>query len=586
MATRTTRLVGALSLVSSLALIAAGCGSGTSTAKNNTNQSKGTAAFSSKPTRGGTITVAWTNPTATLDPAFWDDGQSEISMQQIYNTLVQYDKNSAKLVGGLATHWTLSNGNKTYTFFLRKARFSNGDPVTAQDVAFSLDRVSQPGANSPYSGFALSDIVGFNQLQKASKTSAAYTQWSSNPMPLSGIKVINAHELSITVAHPEAFFLNDLALEVAGIQDPAVVKKYGPTDAKDAYESHAVGSGPFELVSWNQNSKMVLKRNPYYWGPKPYLDKVVQLFNVSDQTAYEMFQQGKVQILYDLGKSIYLEASQSPKTAPEFHKAPMNWVLYGYMNMTQKPFNNVYVRQALNYGFSKKQLIKVGLNGLASQPTDGVLPPQMPGYVNSQEAYPYNPTKAKQLLKKAGYGSGLSFKYYIPADTTDQAIGAYLQQAWAKIGVHIKVVPVSTSIYWSNAAPPATGGPQTNYDAGDAGWVQDYPDPSDFLTPMLTGAGIANPTKDTFGGNDSSNYDNPKVDKLIAEANQLPTSQDAKRYKLYDQAQSIIEKQAPWLFMAFMDQTALISSKVGPGDMNLYLHPITPMLFQYMWVNK
>lgn len=581
---RSTRVFGAMALASALALALAGCGS--SPSAGNAGAGGSTAAFSSTPTKGGTLTIAWKDPTATLDPAFWDDSQSLVSMQEIYDTLVEYQKNSAQLGPGLATSWTLTNGGKTYTFHLRNALFSNGDPVTAQDVAFSIDRASQPGANSPYAGFAFGNIQGYNALQKEPKTSTAYTAWNTNPMPISGIHVINSRELSITLKSPEAYFLNALALAVGDVVDPAVVKQYGPTDANDAYEDHAVGSGPFELVSWNHNSQMVLKPNPYYWGKKPYLSKVVQLFDVSGQTAYEMFQQGKVQIIYDLSKSIYLEAISNPKTASEYHRAPMNWVLYGYMNVTQKPFNNVYVRQALNYGFSKRELIKVAVNGRGYMPNDGVLPPQMPGYVNSKEPYPYNLAKAKALLKKAGYANGFSFNYYIPNDSTDEAIAAYLQQSWAKLNVHIHIVPVSTSVYWSNAAPPATGGPQTNYIAGDAGWIQDYPDPSDFFSNMLVGSGVSNPAKDVFAGNDFANYDNPTVDKLVTEANQMPASQDAQRYKLYDQAQNIVERQAPWLFMYFGVQDALVSSNVGPGDMNLYLHPITPLLVQDMWVSK
>lgn len=586
---RRTKVAGVLSLLSTLALTAAGCGITSASANSAAPKplsSRSAGAFSTHPTYGGTLTAAWKNPTATLDPAYWDDAQSLVSMQEIYDTLVEYQKNSAKLGPGLATSWSLSNGSKTYTFHLRNARFSNGNPVTAADVAFSIERASQPGANSPYAGFAFGDIKGFNTLQKESKASPAYKAWNTNPMPISGIKVINAHELSITLKQPEAYFLNALALAVGAVVDPAVVKKYGPTDANDAYEDHAVGSGPFELVSWNHNSKMVMKPNPYYWGKKPYLGKFVQLFDVSGQTAYELFQQGKVQIIYDLSKSIYLESITNPQTKAEYHRAPMNWVLYGYLDVTKKPLNNVKVRQALNYAFSKRELIRVAANGRGYLPTDGVLPPQMPGYVNGKEPYPYNLSRARKLMKEAGYGHGFSMNYYIPNDSTDEAIAAFLQQSWTKINVHIHIVPVSTSVYWSNAAPPATGGPQTNYIAGDAGWIQDYPDPSDFFSNMLTGSGVSNPAKDVYAGNNFANYDNAQVDKLVSEANALPATQDAKRYKLYDEAQKIVERDAPWLFMYFGVQDALISSKVGPGDMNLYLHPITPLLVQDMWVSK
>jgi ABC-type transport system substrate-binding protein len=484
----------------------------------------------------------------------------------------------------------VSKNGLTYTFYLRNARFANGDPVTAQDVAFNLARVSQPGASSPYAGFALGDIQGFSTLTNEPKTSRAYTEWSSNPIPLSGVHVINSHTLSITLVKPEAYFLNDLALYVAAIADPKVIKQYGPTDANDQYEMHAMGSGPFMLQNWQHNKKLVIVRNPYYWGPKPYLKKVVQLMDVSEQTNYEMFVRGQVQIdgAAQLTKATYLEAMANPKVKPYYHQEPSNWVTYGFFNTVKPPFNNVKVRQALNYAVSKRGLIKVALGGLAYVPNDGVLPPGMPGWVNSKEPYPYNPKKAKELLAQAGYGPKhpLSFPYYIPNDSTDQAIAQYLQASWAKVGVNISIHPVSTSVYWTNGSPPNTGGPQLNYDAGDAGWIQDYPDPSDFFSNLLTGSGNPNPMKDHYAGSNESNYDNPTVDRLVNEANALPASQDKLRYKLYDQAQKIVEQQAPWLFQAFMLQNALISPKVGPSDINLYLHPIKAYQFQYMWVSK
>ena len=566
-------------LAASLGLVGFAGGAGTAAA--------GGGAFSTKPTYGGTLTVAYINDFATLDPAQWDDAQSLAAMQSIYDTLVEYQKDSDQIGPGLATHWTLSPNNLTYTFYLRQASFSNGDPVTAQDVAFSLARVCQPGANSPYAGFAYSDIVGYSQLQQEPKTSAAYTSWSSKPMPLSGIKVLGPHSLSITLVHPEAYFLNDLALMVGGIQDPAVVRQYGPQDKNDAYEDHAIGSGPFELQSWVHNQKLVLVPNPKYWGAKPYLAKVVFMVDINDQTAFEMFQRGQIDLIEVPDTSLYQEAMANPTTRQEYHTAPMNWVLYGYFDTSKPPFNNIYLRQALNYALDKPELIKVAVGNRGILPNDGVLPPGMPGWVNSQEPYPYNVAKAKQLLAKAGYANGLSFKFFIPADSQDQAMAAVIQQDWKQIGVNIQIQPVSTSIYWTQASPPATGGPQTSYDAGDAGWMQDYPDPSDFFSNLLTASGPASdPAHAVYASSNEANYNNPQVDQLVNEANTLPPSQNARRMKLYDQAQAIVEHDAPWLFEYFSLQDALIYSKVGPSDLNLYLHPIKAMQLQYVWVSK
>lgn len=546
------------------------------------------APFCSTPTYGGTITMPWTNDFATLDPALWDDGQSLMAMQSIYDTLVEYNENTSAVGPGLATHWTVTNGGRTYTFFLRNAKFSNGDPVTAADVAFNLSRASQPGANSVYAAFTLGDVEGYSALQSEPKTSHAYTQWNTNPMPLTGVKVLGTHELSITLVKPEAYFLNDMALMVTGVADPAVVRRYGPTNANNAYENHAVGSGPFKLLEWQHNKQLVLVANPQYWGRKPYLAKVVFPVDVNPQTAFEQFSKGQANLIWGPSSAQYLQAMANPQTAVEYHQQPYNWAVYGYFNTAVAPFNNLYLRQALNYAVDKQVLIKVAVNGHGYLPSDGVLPPGMPGYVNSTEPYPFNLAKAKALMVKAGYAhKSLSFKYYIPSDAPDEAIATYLQQAWRKINVDIQIVPVSTSVYWSNASPPPAGGPQTSYDAGDAGWIQDYPDPSDFFANLLVATGPANnPKKDVFVGSNFANYNNPTVDQLVAEADALPPSQDAKRYKLFDQAQAIVERQAPWVFQYFGTQSMLVTSNVGPGNIMLYLHPIKATQFQYMWVCK
>ncbi len=545
--------------------------------------------FCSKPTYGGTLTMPWTNDFATLDPVYWDDGQSLMAMQSIYDTLVEYDKNSSALGPGLATHWTVTNGGRTYTFYLRNAKFSNGDPVTAADVAFDLNRVSQPGSGSAYAGFTLGDVQGYAQLQNEPKTSRAYTEWNTNPMPLSGVKVLGTHVIQITLVKPEAFFLNDMALYVTAVADPAVIKQYGPTDKNDAYENHAVGTGPFKLLTWQHNKQLVLVANPLYWGPKPYLSKIVFPVDVNPTTAYEEFTRNQVNLIWGPSSAQYLQAMSNPNTAVEWHQQPYNWVVYGYLNTQVAPFNSIYVRQALNYALDKSVLIKVAVNGHGYLPSDGVLPAGMPGYVKgSTEPYPYNLAKAKALMAKAGYAhKTLSFKYYIPNDPPDEAIATYQQQAWRKIGVDITIVPVSTSVYWSNATPPPTGGPQTNYDAGDAGWIQDYPDPSDFFANLLYATGPANnPAKDVFASSNFANYNNPQVDKLVNEADTLPPSQDKLRYKLYDEAQAIVEHDAPWIFQYFATQQMLITNNVGPSDIYLYLHPIKAVQFQYMWVCK
>jgi oligopeptide transport system substrate-binding protein len=204
-----------------------------------------------------------------------------------------------------------------------------------------------------------------------------------------------------------------------------------------------------------------------------------------------------------------------------------------------------------------------------------VLPPAMPGYDPAIKGYAYNPRLAKKLLKQAGYAHGINNLTYVYTSgrpfTTE--VAEAIQQQLAAVGIHVRLKNIAdTSSYWSYSADPK------NYNIAWTDWWQDYPDPEDFMFNLLD--------KSNIGGLNNSEWTNPTFEKDITTADTLPASQDQLRWKLYDQAEQIWYREAPWvpLFYPYID--AIIQPYVGPNDLMVYLHPVLTPQFQYMFINK
>jgi ABC-type transport system substrate-binding protein len=194
------------------------------------------APYHSKPTYGGTFRIAFQTDIPELDPLTWTDLQSFYPMHAIYDTLVKYNDNSTQIVPDVAKTWTISKNGLVYTFYLRhNIRFSNGDPLTAQDVAYSIERLTSH-ANASVSGYG----SYYKMIQ-------GFQAWNSGKAStLTGVQVVNPYEIRFTLSYPAAYFLNDLALMAAAIVDPKVVQQWGNQN----YSQHAVGYGPFMLKEW------------------------------------------------------------------------------------------------------------------------------------------------------------------------------------------------------------------------------------------------------------------------------------------------------------------------------------------------
>jgi oligopeptide transport system substrate-binding protein len=516
----------------------------------------------------GTFTADFADDFPTLDPVYWQDAQSLIPMQAIYQGLVTYAENSTKIVPD-AANWTVSKNGLTYTFHLDKGlRFSNGDPVTAQDVVFSLNRVASydaggPKGAAPY-GSSYNDIVGYNAWFNGGKKPAASVKG------MSGLSAPNSSTVVIHLVQPQAYFLNELALGSAEILDPTVVNKYGVIN----YQLHAVGSGPYELVYWHQDKQMVLKPNPYYTGPTPAkMAQIVFNVNVPYSTQFLYFKEGKVDMIWLPDQGTYLSALDTPGMMSDFYKQATNEIWYFALNTSKAPFNKLDVRLAVNYAIDRTPDLRLinGLGSVMSQP----LPPEMAGYEKSLKPYKYDPTLAKQLLAKAGYPHGFTVTLvYTTARPFVQSVSENIQAQLAQVGIKV----ILKNIAESGAYFSYTGDTHNPFEMAWGDWYQDYPDPEDFLFNLLD--------SQTIGSLNIAAWNDPAFDKLVQKADILPASEQAERVKLYDEAQAIEIQQAPWVPMFYPIQDSFVQPWVYPHNVNVFVHPVLSPQLEYMYLKK
>lgn len=540
-----TRAIFGVTAAAAVALAAGGCGSTTPTAA------------------PSTLHLVQQTDVPTLDPAQWSDSVSMVYMHAIYDTLVQYAPDGTTFQPDLATSWTVQNGGKTYIFNLRKGvLFSNGDKFNANAVKYNLDRLTAKAAQAPYAG-SYADIVGFSSWHNGQGTG------------LSGVKVLNPYTVEIDLTQPAGYFLNTMALMSAAIGDPKIEAKYGYKN----YLDHAVGTGPYELVNWTHNRELDMTINPHYWGsPKPTIKNIDTQIGPSDSQQFLMFQKGQLDFYGGQGGNVssasYLKIISNPKLKALYHLAPAVSTWYTGFNVTQAPFNNVTVRQAVNYAVDKNQLVQALTNGRGSVDNDALFTPGLPGYSKSANLqYAYDPKKAASMLASVGITPAHPVKTTLATVNTPDGIrqADIVQANLAKVGILASVKSMSWGPFLQY-----TSSQKNNYGLYNLGWIEDYPDPQDFFYNLFDAS-------QNNGGTNSTGWTNSQFESLITRADNMPSTQNAQRVQLYTQANQILFKQAPWIWEYYGYNDVMVQPWVHYQNIgNIGLGPIYPIEFNYL----
>jgi peptide/nickel transport system substrate-binding protein len=357
----------------------------------------------------------------TLNPWNILNGDGDIfAINLIYEGLVGFNPGGLnKVIPDIAKSWTISPNGLTYTFNLRPGvKFSNGQPVTAQDVAWSLNQFGNPKVNSVMAVLA----VGYHHAS-----------------------VVNSSTVAITLTHPVAAFLNNIATFAAFVLPENLVKKEGAS-----FWKHPVGSGPFVQQSFVSGSHLTFVRNPHYWDkPLPYLNKVTFNFALDSNSRLLDLESGQAQIADLITPSQVPTVEAKNNLVLAQHNIPA-WVGL-YPNEKYKPLANVDVRLAIADAINRKLIIKDIFHGIGTIPNNVFGHLKYDGSNSQVPPYKYDVVEAKKLMAKAGYphGFNLTLQYPIGFDYFGQ-LTLLIKQELGAIGIKVALVPLATATMTSN----------------------------------------------------------------------------------------------------------------------------------------
>ncbi|WP_238492595.1 ABC transporter substrate-binding protein [Desulfotruncus alcoholivorax] len=509
------------------ALLLAGCGGG--------GEQKSTADNSM-------IVVGLQAEPATLDPHQMQDYNSTRAGREIFNTLVEFKDESTELEPGLATSWDISEDGLEYVFHLRQGvKFHDGTPFNADAVKFSIDRQIDPKhpfhdtGTYPYADFTFGMVKS--------------------------VDVVDEATVKITLKEKFAPFLANMAMPAACIVSPTAVEKYG----KD-FTKNPVGTGPYKFVSWNPGVEVIVEANPDYWGEKAKIQKIVYKPIIEDQARLTELESGNVDFIVNIPPDDLARLKADGNYA--IVEQPGMHVWYTAMNCQKPPFNNVKVRQAVNYAINKESIVKNILKD-TGVPAVGPLPPVIWSQTSDVPKYDYNPEKARQLLAEAGYPNGFDVTYWVPESGSGMqqpvAMATAIQSDLAKVGINVKIQTLEWTSYLDKVFVPAD---KSDMQMHQMSWIGDNGDPDNFLYILLSGEQWPE-----AGFNDAY-YKNDKVDQLLKQARTLSKQED--RTPLYQEAQKLIMEDSPWVIVDHETQIVAMNKKIK----GFKLHPTGVFRFE------
>nr|WP_281272465.1 ABC transporter substrate-binding protein [Sinirhodobacter hankyongi] len=510
---------------------------------------------------GGNIVITYKDDVATLDPAIGYDWQNWSMIKSIFDGLMDYVPGTTELRPGLAESYEISPDGKTYTFHLRKGvKFHNGREMTAEDVKYSLDRVTTPATQSPGAGF-FGSIAGYDAMADGSATS------------LSGVTVLDPATVKIELSRPDATFLHVMALNFSSVVPKEEVEKWGADFGK-----HPVGTGAFKLSDWTIGQKLLLTKNADYWrAGLPYLDSVTFEVGQEPIVALLRLQKGEVDIPGDgIPPAKFTEVMNNPDEKKQVVVGGQLQTGYITLNVEMKPFDNVEVRRAINMAINKDRIVQM-INGRAT-PATQPLPPSMPGYTKDYTGYAFDPAKAKAMLAEAGYPDGFQTQLYVMNTDPNPRIAQAIQQDLAAIGVKAEIKALAQANVIEAGGTPKTA---PMIWSGGMAWIADFPDPSNFYGPILGCAGAVE------GGWNWSWYCNKDLDAEAAKADSIvdPAKQD-ERLALWSDVYMKIMQDAPWVPVFNENRYTMKSARMGGSD-DLYVDPVSiPVNYDYVYVTE
>lgn len=438
---------------------------------------------------------------------------------------------AGKAVPAMAERWDVSPDQKTYTFHLRDARWSNGEPVLAEDFVYAWEHILNPATASEYA-HQLFFVEGAED----------YNAGKLKDFSQVGVKAVDPKTLEVKLRNPTPFF-------------PVVAAHYTYSPVKKSWvESHPnwavtpseyLANGAFTLADWRHNDRIVLRKNPrYYNADKVQLESIEMPMVKNSSTALQLWESGKIDLIEG---DIPLPDIPRLKRENKYKTSPYLGTYFAAFNNKVKPFNDARVRKAFSLAINREQIVRAILRG--GQPAAyGIVPPGMATPEGDYRQvtgslFKENLAQAKRLLAEAGFPNGRGFprvKYLYNDLEMHRTIAEALQDMWRRnLGVNVDLQVKDWKVFLQDRH-------QGNYQISRHAWIGDYPDPLTFLDIFTSNT-----------GNNDPKYSSPEFDKLVDDAR--ATTDSTRRLNLYQAAEKkmIAEDMAVAPIYFYVNQTLI-----------------------------
>lgn len=491
----------------------------------------------------------------SLDPAFAKVQSNIWACNHIFNGLVQLN-DSLKVIPDVAKSWQISSDGLTYEFTLRNdVYFHNSEhfknrtrAVNASDFEYSFSRLLDDNVASP-GRWILQNVDAYH-----AKTDSTF---------------------EIKLKQPFPGFLGLLSMKYASVVPKEVVEA-----TTNDFRSHPIGTGPFQFKLWEENVKLVLRKNENYFEKDkngvslPYLEAVAITFLPDKQSGFLQFVQGKLDFISGLDPSYKDEILTQRGDLQQKYASSIHLITGPYLNTEYLGFRmdgddksvlDKRIRQALNYGFDRKKMVLYLRNNMGIAANSGMIPEGLPGFA-SIKGYDYNPEKARELVNSYKKETGITPKITLSSNATYADISEFLQREWQKSGLDVQI----------DMSPPSTLRQAISTGKVSffrASWIADYPDAENYLSLFYS-------KNFTPNGPNYTHFSSAKFDRLYEQASK--ETDDEKRYELYKQMDELVIEQAP-VIPLFYDKVARFTRKEVSG---LGINPLNLLSLKHVKKTK
>ena len=498
-----------------------------------------------KSRRSNILRLARTGDPANLDSQLMQTAQDSILWPLLYLPLLDVT-NRTELVPCAARAWNVSPDHRIFTLLLRPGvRFSNGREVVAGDYVYALERCLNPATGVGGLG-SLLDICG------------AKAFIASETNHVAGLRAPAADTLVIELERTDPTFPYLLTAFSAVPREE--VERLGT-----AFSVRPVGDGPYVVQKWVRGARLQFARNPYYQGPEPqHLDGVDFLIGGDETTRLMMFERGELDVSVVPFASLR-RLTHDPRWRGLLERETLVATLGLILNTEIPPLNNVLVRRAINHAINRDLRMHVaqGVNTHA----EGAIPPTVRGYNPRLRGYDYNPARARELLRESGLSLPLHTELWHGPDKSAEAQGFQADLDQVGIEVELKAISVNQLVQ----AEQTRGRVPMALD----GWSVTIPDPVDILATQFDGRSVTNAATMNVAF-----YKNPEVNRLLDLA--APEVDLPKRYALYQQAEELIVRDAPWVFLGH-DNLMVLRQPWLKGPL---VDPLSALRYDRVWIEK